>query len=224
MFSYGCLTIYIIFALIFLLPLLLTQLITGAFVVLGFTPHQAILLMFAVLFGGTINIPVKKWPELYYPQNYKSFFFPLQDTKPRHKVLAVNVGGAIIPGLVSLWEVWRLFNEFSGRYPHAVPVFFAVLLTNIIVSYKLARPVENRGIAMPALVPPLVVAFPSVILVPQIAAVIAFPSGVLGVLIGADIMHLKDIRHMKGPGGSIGGAGTFDGIFLSGLLSVFLTS
>ena len=44
----------------------------------------------------------------------------------------------------------------------------------------------------------------------------------LGVLIGADLMRMKDIRRIGTPIASIGGAGTFDGIFLTGIIAVLL--
>ena len=40
--------------------------------------------------------------------------------------------------------------------------------------------------------------------------------------IGADLLRLKDIRKLGAPIASIGGAGTFDGVFITGLLAVLL--
>jgi uncharacterized membrane protein len=222
MFGMGCLTIYIIFALIFLLPLLFAQMVTGAFVVLGFTPQQALLILISVLFGGLINIPIKKWPEVYTTPPVFNFFFP-RIARPQNKILAVNVGGAVIPGLISLWEIYRVIVDFPQKFPQALFVFLFVFGLNTMICYRLARPIEGKGIAIPAFIPPFVVSIPSVLLMPDMAPVIAFPAGVLGVLLGADILHLRDIRHLNAPVGSIGGAGTFDGIFLCGILSVFLT-
>ncbi|MCF8024780.1 MAG: DUF1614 domain-containing protein [Desulfobacteraceae bacterium] len=50
----------------------------------------------------------------------------------------------------------------------------------------------------------------------------AFCAGVLGPLIGADLLHLKEIGKLNTGVASIGGAGTFDGIVLSGLLATLL--
>jgi uncharacterized membrane protein len=50
----------------------------------------------------------------------------------------------------------------------------------------------------------------------------AYVAGTLGTLIGADILHLDKLRHLNAPVASIGGAGTFDGIFLTGILAVLL--
>jgi uncharacterized membrane protein len=45
---------------------------------------------------------------------------------------------------------------------------------------------------------------------------------VLGPLIGADLLHLRDIEKIATGIASIGGAGTFDGIVLSGIVAAYL--
>ena len=52
---------------------------------------------------------------------------------------------------------------------------------------------------------------------------LAYVSGVLGTLIGADLTNLGAIKKIGAPVASIGGAGTFDGVFLSGIIAVLLT-
>ena len=54
------------------------------------------------------------------------------------------------------------------------------------------------------------------------SAPLAYISGTLGVLIGADLLRLGDIRKLGAPFASIGGAGTFDGIFITGIVAVLL--
>jgi uncharacterized membrane protein len=90
------------------------------------------------------------------------------------------------------------------------------------VSYLFSRPVRNIGIAMPFLLAPLVTTATALILAPENPAPLAFASGVLGVLLGADILHLREIRRMGVRIASIGGAGTFDGVFLTGIIAVLL--
>jgi uncharacterized membrane protein len=75
---------------------------------------------------------------------------------------------------------------------------------------------------MPAFIPPLLAAIPSVLLMPDFAPPIAFIAGVLGPLIGADLLHLPEIKNVATGMASIGGAGTFDGIVLSGLMAALL--
>jgi uncharacterized membrane protein len=76
---------------------------------------------------------------------------------------------------------------------------------------------------MPVLLAPLVTVLVAMSLEPQNAAPLAFASGVLGVLVGADLLRLRDIRNMGVPIAAIGGAGTFDGVFLTGMIAVLLT-
>ena len=53
-------------------------------------------------------------------------------------------------------------------------------------------------------------------------ALTAYVAGTTGVLIGADLLRINDIRQLGAPSASIGGAGTFDGIFLTGIVAVLL--
>jgi uncharacterized membrane protein len=86
----------------------------------------------------------------------------------------------------------------------------------------MARPIEGIGIAMPGLIPALVAAFSAVAMAPEHAPPLAFVAGVLGPLIGADLLHLRDIEKTATGVASIGGAGTFDGIVLSGIVAAYL--
>ena len=64
----------------------------------------------------------------------------------------------------------------------------------------------------------------AIVLAPGSAIVIAYVSGVLGALIGADLLNLPKIPKLGAPVASIGGAGTFDGVFLSGIIAVVLAA
>jgi len=48
----------------------------------------------------------------------------------------------------------------------------------------------------------------------------AYIAGSLGTLIGADLLNLDKVRGLGAPVASIGGAGKFDGIFLTGIVAV----
>jgi uncharacterized membrane protein len=52
--------------------------------------------------------------------------------------------------------------------------------------------------------------------------IVAYVGGVLGTLIGGDLSNLHVIHKLGAPVASIGGAGTFDGVFLSGIIAVLL--
>jgi uncharacterized membrane protein len=83
-----------------------------------------------------------------------------------------------------------------------------------LISYSFSRPIQGLGTGMPILV--------GLILSPEQSAPLAYISGTLGVLIGADLLHMKDISRLGTPYASIGGAGTFDGIFITGIVAALL--
>jgi uncharacterized membrane protein len=92
----------------------------------------------------------------------------------------------------------------------------------VLACYLVARPVAGLGIAMPGFVSPIISAGLALLLSSDMAPPIAFVAGVLGPLVGADLLHLKDIEASGTGVLSIGGAGTFDGIVLSGIVAAYL--
>jgi uncharacterized membrane protein len=60
------------------------------------------------------------------------------------------------------------------------------------------------------------------LLFPHLAPPVAFVAGVTGPIIGADLLHLKEFTQTTTGIASVGGAGTFDGIILSGILAAYL--
>ena len=135
-------------------------------------------------------------------------------------LLAVNVGGALVPALTA----FILLAAAASHGDVAVPAAVGIVVT-ALVTYQFSRVVEGVGIVVPALIPPLTGALVSVFLLgpgPEAAAV-AYASGVYGSLIGADVLRLlRDLDRINAPVVSIGGAGVFDGVFLSGVLASLL--
>lgn len=194
-------------------------LITIALSKLGIPPDTLFLLLLLSMLGSMINIPVKR---VRVTEEVPEFdiitFFGIRYRPPRwfyerEMIIALNVGGAIIPVLLSL-HLWL-------QSPVSFKALIAVALVTVVVN-KIARPIPGVGIATPMLIPPLVAAAVALILTPEWAPGTAYISGTLGTLIGADIMNLKKIRELRAPVVSIGGAGTFDGIFLTGIIAVLL--
>ena len=130
-------------------------------------------------------------------------------------ILAVNVGGAVIPTALSIYLL------SNGRI--WVRGLIAIGCVTLVCN-QLAQPVPGVGIAIPTLVPPIAAALVAAIVSWRNAAALAYASGSLGVLIGADLLNLDKLRGLGAPVASIGGAGTFDGIFVTGLLAVLLAS
>jgi uncharacterized membrane protein len=139
---------------------------------------------------------------------------PLVTDWPR-TVIAVNIGGAVIPTLLSLYLVIK--NDILSSAAVATAVV-------MVACYLLAQPVPGVGIAIPSLVPPIIAAATALLAAQRNVAAVAYVSGSLGTLIGADLLNLGKIQGLGAPVMSIGGAGTFDGIFLTGVLAVLLAS
>ncbi|MCX8159739.1 MAG: DUF1614 domain-containing protein [Candidatus Saccharicenans sp.] len=202
-------------------------LISLAFQRLGLPADLVFTLLLLCLLGSGLNIPVKRiQSEGLLTEQIVEFFgwkFRVPAAAASNTtVLAINVGGAVIPGLLSLYLIWRWASLILL---FAMATFVVTVLVN-----RVARPVRGLGIATPALFPPLVAALTALLFSSfspsgfQTAPVIAYVAGTLGTLIGADLLNLKKIAELGAPIASIGGAGTFDGVFLTGIIAVVLTS
>jgi uncharacterized membrane protein len=213
-------TLILVLLLIFLTPfvffLLKIGLISIAFEKLGISPGLAFSYYLVSLLASSINIPIVKREVKTRPYGewvYPSFFLGPIPQLYKEQIIAVNVGGCLIPLLVAFYLIPRVSIESF------LPSFLIVTLA----SYLAARPVEGIGIIMPFWLSPLISAFSATIFAPaEQAAAVAFAAGVFGTLLGADILHLKDfLKDMPGVM-SIGGAGVFDGIYLTGIIAAFL--
>jgi len=222
--TFPAISLLAFLVLLILMPLLFGELMAASLVKLNITPGAALMLTVAIIFGGAINIPVKRIEHYQTVTQHPLAVFGLDAIWPqfqqvrRETVIAINVGGCIIPTALSLWELAHLAALGSGA---AISVSVACAV-NIAVCYFLARPVKGVGILLPGLVPALVAATVALLLRPDEAPPIAFVAGVAGPLIGADLLHLKEIEASATGVASIGGAGTFDGIVLSGIVAAYL--
>ncbi len=103
-------------------------------------------------------------------------------------------------------------------------LFFLGVAVITAVIHFMVYPVPGVGIGVPVFIPPVVTAIVVLLLSRDYAASLAYIAGSLGTLIGADILNLGKIQGLGAPVASIGGAGTFDGIFVTGIVSVLLAS
>ncbi len=185
---------------------------------LGLGRRAAVLILFAALLGSGINVPLAQLPAQRVVQPQIIQFFGMEYVIPsvveqRSTVIAVNVGGAVIPVLLVMYLVARF--GISRRSLLAIAVV-------TLVTHLMAQPVPGVGIALPPLLPSLVTAAAAILLDPWAAPRTAFIAGTLGTLIGADLLNLGNLQSLGAPVASIGGAGTFDGIFLTGIIAVLL--
>jgi uncharacterized membrane protein len=222
----GCFGLALSLLFLCLMPFLLVDAMRTAMERLHLHPAAALLAVIGIFIGGLFNIPVyriervEEQPvDVIGPFGFGEWM-PTWHRVRRDTIVAVNVGGCLIPLALVLWEVPHLL-QLGG--PIAA-VLAATVAANVFVCYRAARPVRGVGIAMPGLLAPLVSVGMTWLLLgnpayDSIRAPIAFVAGVLGPLIGADLLHLKDIMKVSAGVLSIGGAGTFDGIVLSGLFA-----
>ena len=187
------------FGFVLLLALLVVMIevrvLSYAYRKIGVRPRYMFIVLLLTLVGSHFNIP------LY--------------TAPSRTVVAINVGGALVPLLLSIY----LFLRLQGL---RVRMLIGTAVVAMIV-HGLARIVPGVGIAVPMLIPPLVAAGVALILSFRRAPPVAYVSGSMGALLGADITNLHRLAEIGAPVASIGGAGTFDGVFLTGIIAGLIT-
>ncbi|MGJ0506785.1 MAG: DUF1614 domain-containing protein [Methylocystis sp.] len=186
---------------------------------LGVSPGTAIFLLIASLLGSYVNIPIATLGSEPVEDPGEVFYFGVPHMIPRisepEVILAINVGGAVIPTVLSIYLLSK-----NGLWMRG-------LITTACVAalcYAFSQPVRGVGVALPIFVAPLAATIVAVLISWRHAAPLAYAGGSLGVLVGADLMNFDKLRGLGTPILSIGGAGTFDGIFMTGVLSVLLAS
>jgi uncharacterized membrane protein len=217
-------SVFAFVVMIMLLPILFGELMAASLGKLHLSPGVALLLMIAIIIGGLVNIPVKRIAhERLVPMHPLAVFglgrlWPEMVRERRETVIAVNLGGCVVPTGLAAYELLHLV----GTGASTLVALLVAAGINIAVCYFIARPVPGVGILMPGLVPAAVAAILALLLAPVDAAPVAYIAGVAGPLIGADLLHLREIEESAVGVASIGGAGTFDGIVLSGIVAAYL--
>ena len=228
------LVLLVLFGLFVFLPV---SIMAAAFGKLGLTGAQGLAVFVATILGSSVNLPLYRSTRLVRGTAAPaSRFFQMQRVRfgqaqddtllLSEQVVAVNVGGCIVPCLLSAWFLWQMSvnGQLGGWLALSV-------LISALACYLLARPLPGIGIGVPVLLPPAVAAMTAILLTPNLpgheslAPRAAYMAGTLGTLLGADLMHLANRRTwamLDAPLLSIGGAGTFDGIFLAGIIAVLL--
>lgn len=205
----------------FFFILLEIHVISYAFVTLGLSPEMAFTALLVSLVGSYINIPIARVANGQpHPTEVVSSFGIRYRVPVRYAgdstIVAINVGGAVVPVFISVYLLMQMPAI-------VVPALIGIAIVTVIV-HRFAMPVPGLGIATPMLIPPIVAAACGYFLdsTQHHRDAVAFISGVIGTLIGADLLNLRKLRDLGAPVASIGGAGTFDGIFLTGIVAVLL--
>jgi uncharacterized membrane protein len=183
--------------LVLLVVMIEVRVLSYAYRKIGVRPRYMFVVLLLTLVGSQVNIP------LY------SVTGPSGTT-----VVAINVGGALVPLLLSLYLLFRF--RMYGR------MLLGTAIVAVVV-HGLARIVPGVGIAVPMLIPPLVAAGVGLIVSFRRAPPVAYVAGSMGTLIGADLTNLRRVAELGAPVVSIGGAGTFDGVFLTGIIAGLIT-
>jgi uncharacterized membrane protein len=204
--------------------LLLVEASQFAFEKIGFTPLQFALILFFTFLGSAVDIPlyrVRSLVPIVEVQEVQAFWVtyrvPRRVLRQVSTTIAVNLGGALIPVTVSVY----LLATHPGSI--LIDALAGTIVTSVLV-HLVARRVPGVGIVTPALLPPLFAAVTAYLIVPGSPAIVAYVSGTLGTLIGADLTNLRNADHSGATMESIGGAGTFDGVFLTGIVAVILAA
>jgi uncharacterized membrane protein len=210
------LPVILLLALLFAVFVILIEIrvLAYAYRKIGVRPRYVFAVMILSLLGSQVNIPLYSIPVQRIVRPPASWpYGPPEVVPPRATVVAVNVGGALIPMLVSLYLVLRM--RMPGRMAGGTVVV-------AVVVHQMAEIVPGAGIVVPMLVPPLVAAGVALLLAFRRAPPLAYVAGSMGTLIGADIMNLGEVGRIGAATVSIGGAGTFDGVFLTGIIAGLL--
>jgi uncharacterized membrane protein len=200
-----------------LFPILIFYLVylifTKAFEYMGFTTVEAIIIVF-ISFLFVFDIIIFEF-------NISNIYLFTYE----NWIVAINMGGAVIPILLSIYLI------IKKKIP-LKKVLFGILVVTII-SYFVTQPVPDKGIVayFPYwLLPGFFASISSIFLSWKNfikAAPLAYISGTVGVLIGADFLHIWELlnyQNTKQTTAVLGGAVVFDMIFITGIIAVILDS
>lgn len=223
---------FLLFLTIFLLPYLI---FAGRIVSYSLEiPSQTIFMIFLLsLFGSQVNLKIREAKSIQPILAFREIsFFGVKWRIPdfrygvRKTIISVNIGGALIPVLFSLFLLLYSIPALEQNLTVAYLKVFATFIVVTLVVHKFARPIKGLGIAVPFFIPPLTAALASAVLSPIYVKtnpfIIAYVGGTLGALVGADLLNLGKISEIGAPIVSIGGAGIFDGVYMTGITAIFL--
>jgi len=202
--------------LLFLIAMLEVGIIESAYQKLGMSHRAVTLLLLLSIFGSYINIPVatiSSPPVIHHHHVYNLSYIPTLLPNPDDTIIAVNLGGAVIPVLLSAYLLVRVGG--------VAPAFIATVLVALLV-HHFSRIIPGAGIAVPTFIPGFAAAILAILLSREHRPVVAYVAGTIGCLVGADVLNLALVTRLNAPIASIGGAGTFDGVFVSGVIAVLL--
>ncbi|MGQ9759999.1 MAG: DUF1614 domain-containing protein [Candidatus Methanomethylicaceae archaeon] len=219
----GIMLVLFFLLLTFMLPLLLFGVVGATLHRFGVPWYGFLFFLIVSLVGSTINLPLWKMrtdvPILV--MRYAYFMgipypVPTVESRESHTMVCINLGGAIMPILLSLYLL--------AANPASIPLSLLAIIAISLSTFLISRPVQGLGIVVPGFIPPILTAIVALLIGGEYAPVVAYVGGTIGTLIGADLLHKNDIKKLGAASVSIGGAGTFDGVFLTGLIALLFAS
>jgi uncharacterized membrane protein len=230
MYSAGPLSILALILLIGLVilvvPLLFLGLVGAAFTRLGFSWIAALAVVLLMLFGSFVNIPLYRIKrDVIHVDNAAHPFGVAGTFAPPpvwQTVISLNLGGAVIPVVVSAYLLYRA-TVVEGM-ALLQPVVAGIIIVAII-AWLATRSIPGYGLRAPLFIPGLVALLCGLLLTGGpglLAGVTAFVAGTVGTLFGSGIAQLPRMRDMEIPEVSIGGTGMFGAIFLACILSAMI--
>ena len=154
--------LFSILVLLFVVLLILIQLriLRYAYMRLGIGPGMALLLLFGSLIGSYFNIPIAVLPAQQVMSDQTVNFFGMEYAVPvvvnwPGTVIAVNVGGAVIPTVMSIYLLATHQLWTKGLIATAIVA---------LIIHWLANPVPGLGIAVPVFMPAVIAAIVAVLL------------------------------------------------------------
>ena len=165
----------------------------AAFEMLGLSNAGALVLVMGCLAGSLVDVPIRRLPAT-------------------GTLVEANVGGCIIPLLVCAWVAAH------ARLDPLQIVEATALVA--LASWAASRVEPGQGVTMRGFVAPLAALLAAAIVNRDALVPLAYVSGTIGVLVGADLLRLREAARGGAPALSLGGAGTRDGIFLTGVIAV----
>ena len=204
--------------LLFLIAMLEIGIIESAYYKLGMSHRAITSLLLLSIFGSYINIPIARISaapilQQYHHHVYNLSYIPGLLPVSGDTIVAINLGGAVIPVLLSVYLLLRVGG--------VAPALIATAIVALLV-HHFSRIIPGSGIAVPTFIPGFAAAILAVLLTRERRPVVAYVAGTIGCLVGADVLNIPIVAHLNAPIASIGGAGTFDGIFVSGVIAVLL--
>jgi uncharacterized membrane protein len=230
--SFGIIALIICVVFILTVPFLLYNGVEDALQELKINKEISILIIICIFAGGLLELPIGRIRQEEVVEAVPFRLFGLNRILPRltkrkpYTEVAVNAGGCIIPVGVVLYEIVRLFMivQMDLQVQTTMACMILAVGINVIICYLAAKPIQNIGITLNPFVPGIVAVVCGILAmsIKCKPVPIAFAAGVLGPVIGADLLHLKDAKQTETGIVSIGGAGTFDSIVISCLIATLL--